>query len=257
MSARKTENYQLNQWEASDQVLREDFNRDNTLLDSALALLAEQVSTKAETSALNALSTRVNKKADMETLTAVLQKLNLKADSSSVTSLSQTVSSLSQTVSQKAESSRVEAVAASVPKILCGSYTGNGSESRFIPSASPPRPSWWWGRTARPTTMRATPTTTAAWPSQAGPRRHGTASLSCPWNTMASPSITKAAAATGSATPTPTPAAGSTTISPSADPRPSGGRISNPRTLDIQRSRGSGESALVFLQSIIPIDKSG
>ena len=125
MSARKTENYQLNQWEASDQVLREDFNRDNTLLDSALALLAEQVSTKAETSALNALSTRVNKKADMETLTAVLQKLNLKADSSSVTSLSQTVS-------QKAESSRVEAVAASVPKILCGSYTGNGSESRFI-----------------------------------------------------------------------------------------------------------------------------
>ena len=132
MSARKTENYQLNQWEASDQVLREDFNRDNTLLDSALALLAEQVSTKAETSALNALSTRVNKKADMETLTAVLQKLNLKADSSSVTSLSQTVSSMSQTVSQKAESSRVEAVAASVPKILCGSYTGNGSESRFI-----------------------------------------------------------------------------------------------------------------------------
>ena len=132
MSARKTENYQLNQWEASDQVLREDFNRDNTLLDSALALLAEQVSTKAETSALNALSTRVNKKADMETLTAVLQKLNLKADSSSVTSLSQTVSSLSQTVSQKAESSRVEAVAASVPNLLCGSYTGNGSESRFI-----------------------------------------------------------------------------------------------------------------------------
>ena len=132
MPANYTPNYQLNQWEASDQVLREDFNRDNTLLDSALALLAEQVSTKAETSALNALSTRVNKKADMETLTAVLQKLNLKADSSSVTSLSQTVSSLSQTVSQKAESSRVEAVAASVPKILCGSYTGNGSESRFI-----------------------------------------------------------------------------------------------------------------------------
>ena len=139
MSARKTENYQLNQWEASDQVLREDFNRDNTLLDSALALLAEQVSTKAETSALNALSTRVNKKADMETLTAVLQKLNLKADTSSVTSLNQTVSALSQTVSNKAESSRVEAVAASVPRILCGSYTGNGAESRSISVGFPPK----------------------------------------------------------------------------------------------------------------------
>lgn len=132
MSTGKTENYQLNQWAASDQVLREDFNRDNTLLDSALALLAEQVSTKADTTALNSLSTRVNKKADMETVTAILQRVNQKADSSTVTSLSQTVTALSQTVSQKAESSRVEAVAASVPKILCGSYTGNGSESRLI-----------------------------------------------------------------------------------------------------------------------------
>ena len=31
-----TQNYQLNQWEASDRVLREDFNRDNRKIDAAL-----------------------------------------------------------------------------------------------------------------------------------------------------------------------------------------------------------------------------
>ena len=32
-----TKNYQLNQWDAADRVLREDFNRDNEKIDSALA----------------------------------------------------------------------------------------------------------------------------------------------------------------------------------------------------------------------------
>ena len=32
-----TQNYQLNQWEASDRVLREDFNSDNRKIDAALA----------------------------------------------------------------------------------------------------------------------------------------------------------------------------------------------------------------------------
>ena len=32
-----TKNYQLNQWEASDRVLREDFNSDNRKIDAAIA----------------------------------------------------------------------------------------------------------------------------------------------------------------------------------------------------------------------------
>ena len=34
-----TQNYQLNQWEASDRVLREDFNSDNAKIDAALGAL--------------------------------------------------------------------------------------------------------------------------------------------------------------------------------------------------------------------------
>ena len=35
-----TEHYQLNQWDAADRVLREDFNRDNAKVDAALAKCA-------------------------------------------------------------------------------------------------------------------------------------------------------------------------------------------------------------------------
>lgn len=37
MSTNKTTNYQLNQWEPGDQVLREEFNSDNAKIDAALA----------------------------------------------------------------------------------------------------------------------------------------------------------------------------------------------------------------------------
>ena len=39
-----TQNYQLNQWEAADRVLREDFNRDNQKIDAALAEMAQKAS---------------------------------------------------------------------------------------------------------------------------------------------------------------------------------------------------------------------
>ena len=54
MAANQTTNYQLNQWEATDQVLRTDFNADNAKVDAALADLAENVEGKAEVSALAA-----------------------------------------------------------------------------------------------------------------------------------------------------------------------------------------------------------
>ena len=40
MASNYTMNYQLNQWEAADQVLRTDFNQDNQKIDAALAGLA-------------------------------------------------------------------------------------------------------------------------------------------------------------------------------------------------------------------------
>ena len=40
MASGQTANYQLNQWEAEDKVLRTEFNADNAKLDAALAGLA-------------------------------------------------------------------------------------------------------------------------------------------------------------------------------------------------------------------------
>ena len=59
MASNQTTNYQLNQWESTDQVLRTDFNADNAKLDAVLAGLAEDVSGKAGQTALDALSSTV------------------------------------------------------------------------------------------------------------------------------------------------------------------------------------------------------
>ena len=56
MSSQKTEHYELNQWLATDQVLRTDFNADNAKLDAALNTLAGQVAGKADATGLDALS---------------------------------------------------------------------------------------------------------------------------------------------------------------------------------------------------------
>ena len=42
MASNQTTNYGLNQWEATDQVLRADFNADNSKIDAALKGLAEK-----------------------------------------------------------------------------------------------------------------------------------------------------------------------------------------------------------------------
>lgn len=57
MSSSYTDNYDLCQWEAADQVQRTDFNADNAKIDAALAELATG---KADQSALNALSSTVS-----------------------------------------------------------------------------------------------------------------------------------------------------------------------------------------------------
>ena len=57
MASNYTTNYQLNQWEARDQVLRTEFNQDNQKIDTALAANAEAIA--AEVVARTALAETV------------------------------------------------------------------------------------------------------------------------------------------------------------------------------------------------------
>ena len=59
MATNQTTNYQLNQWEPTDQVLRTDFNADNTKLDAALTVLAKDVNEKASQAVLDTLTQTV------------------------------------------------------------------------------------------------------------------------------------------------------------------------------------------------------
>ena len=54
MASNYTTNYQLNQWEAGDQVLRTEFNQDNQKIDAALKTNADAIA--AETAARAALA---------------------------------------------------------------------------------------------------------------------------------------------------------------------------------------------------------
>ena len=58
MATNHTANYQLNQWEATDQVLRSDFNEDNVKVDTALTGLA--ATDKQHEAALSQLNHQIN-----------------------------------------------------------------------------------------------------------------------------------------------------------------------------------------------------
>lgn len=75
MASNYTENYGLCQWEATDAVLRTDFNEDNQKIDTALktqagsiSSLSSQMANKASTGTVNSLSTTVSQKADRSEL---------------------------------------------------------------------------------------------------------------------------------------------------------------------------------------------
>ena len=99
MATNQTANYQLNQWEPTDQVLRTDFNADNAKLDAALA-------EKAEVETVSALQTAVASKAEQ-------------------TALSQLTG-------------RVEDLE-SAPRLVAGVYFGDGAESQFISLGGTPK----------------------------------------------------------------------------------------------------------------------
>ena len=60
----KTANFQLTQWEKTDRIMMEDFNRDNAAIDAALKGNAEAVA--AETAAREAADTALGKKAGLQ-----------------------------------------------------------------------------------------------------------------------------------------------------------------------------------------------
>lgn len=60
----KTANFQLTQWEKTDRIMMEDFNRDNAAIDAALKSNADNVA--AETAAREAADTALGKKAGLQ-----------------------------------------------------------------------------------------------------------------------------------------------------------------------------------------------
>ena len=65
----KTANFQLNQWEKTDRIMMEDFNRDNAALDAALKSSADAIT--AETAAREAADTTLGKKAGLQLIQTV------------------------------------------------------------------------------------------------------------------------------------------------------------------------------------------
>ena len=85
MASNHTANYNLNQWEATDKVLRTEFNEDNSKIDAALNSLAGQVAEKAAQSAVTALTQTVSGKADQSALNSLTQTVNGKANQADLT----------------------------------------------------------------------------------------------------------------------------------------------------------------------------
>ena len=82
MSTNHTTNYNLNQWEATDKVLRTEFNADNAKIDAALKSHDDAIA--AETAAREAA---VSGKADAATVAALSQAVSGKADQADVDAL--------------------------------------------------------------------------------------------------------------------------------------------------------------------------
>jgi len=135
MASNYTSNYGLCQWEASDKVLRTEFNADNAKIDAALV-------SKASTSALNSLKSTVNTKADKTALSALQTTVNTKADKSALDSLKTTVDTKADKTALNALSQTVTSQGAELELRNCAvhfqSYTGTGASSRTFTFSSQP-----------------------------------------------------------------------------------------------------------------------
>ena len=68
MASNQTSHYGLNQWEAEDRVIREEFNGDNVKVDAALAGLAAQTAAKAAQTEVDGIKTQLAAKAAQSAL---------------------------------------------------------------------------------------------------------------------------------------------------------------------------------------------
>ena len=68
MASNQTSNYQLNQWQPEDKVLREEFNADNSRVDEALRDLAEEVGARALQTEVDGLKSQLATKAAQSAL---------------------------------------------------------------------------------------------------------------------------------------------------------------------------------------------
>jgi len=138
MASNYTSNYGLCQWQASDKVLRTEFNADNAKIDAALNSMASSISGKASASALNSLKTTVNGKASqsaLDSLTSVVNGLkSSKADKTALEALSRTVSGHTSTLSNKGNCQLCAIV-----------YTGDGSKTKTLTFPGPPSLTFFFG----------------------------------------------------------------------------------------------------------------
>ncbi len=81
---KKTNKYQLSQWEKTDRLMMEDFNGDNAKLEAALAghdnALAKLTSGKADTATTNSLQTQINARATTAALNSLQTVVNGKVE---------------------------------------------------------------------------------------------------------------------------------------------------------------------------------
>ena len=97
MASNYTENYGLCQWEATDGVLRTDFNEDNEKIDDALKALSDQVKQKANQSTVSTLTTTVNQKANQTDLNSAVNRISaLESGKADQSSLDQAVTTLTE-----------------------------------------------------------------------------------------------------------------------------------------------------------------
>ncbi len=132
MPSSYTPNYQLNQWAAGDQVLREDFNADNEKVDAAIRAVDQKAASKAEQTALEALQTAVAGKAEQTALAALQSTVSglsaSKADQSGLDALEQTVADLSaSTAAALAKKGNL--------RVETGSYLGTGTAGSQTPTS--------------------------------------------------------------------------------------------------------------------------
>ena len=136
MPSSYTPNYQLNQWAAGDQVLREDFNADNEKVDAAIQAVEQKTQAlsgqKADQTALEALRTTVEGKAsqgDLAALQSTVSGLSAsKADQSGLDALEQTVADLSaSTAAALAKKGNL--------RVETGSYLGTGTAGSQTPTS--------------------------------------------------------------------------------------------------------------------------